>query len=305
MPFQPKPEWIKVRAPGGSVTNRISTLLRKRNLHTVCEEALCPNMGACWKSGTATLLLMGGVCTRGCRFCSIQSGKPLPLDPSEPEKTAETVKLMNLRYVVLTSVDRDDLEDQGSNHFARVIETIHEHCPDVLVEALIPDFQGRTDLLSRILTARPDVLGHNIETVERLTPTVRDRRCGYRQSLDVLAEMKRQRPEQWTKSSLMLGLGETRDEIRTAFADLLSVGVDFLTLGQYLQPTKKHLPVVEFVRPEKFEELRREGEEIGFRYVASAPLVRSSYKAGEFFIETVVRNHPRNGGSDVVRIQAS
>jgi lipoyl synthase len=291
MPFQPKPEWIKVRAPGGPVYNRISALLRERNLHTVCEEALCPNMGACWKGGTATLLLMGDVCTRGCRFCSIRSGKPLPLDPSEPEKTAETVQLMNLRYVVLTSVDRDDLEDQGSGHFARVIETIHDRCPGVLVEALIPDFQGRTDLLSTILAAKPDVLGHNVETVERLTPAVRDRRCGYRQSLDVLAEMKRQRHEQWTKSSIMLGLGETRKEIRATFADLRSVGVDFLTLGQYLQPTKKHLAVVEFAPPAKFEELRREGEEMGFRYVASAPLVRSSFKAGEFFIESVVRNH--------------
>lgn len=264
-------------------------MLQERGLHTVCEEARCPNIGECWGGGTATLMLMGEVCTRGCRFCSVQSGNPLGiLDSLEPQKAAETVELMNLEYVVLTSVNRDDLADGGAQHFSQTIQTIYERCPEVLLEALIPDFQGDLDALAKVVDAEPDVLAHNLETVERLTPTVRDPRAKYRQSLDVLENMKRLRPQQWTKSSIMLGLGETNSELFQAFSDLRSVGVDFLTLGQYLQPTKKHLQVKEFISPEKFEELKTKALTYGFKYVASGPLVRSSYRAGEFYIQSLV-----------------
>jgi len=289
MKFQPKPEWIKVRPPGGPTFNRISALLRERNLHTVCEEARCPNIAECWGGGTATLMLLGDVCTRGCRFCAVTTGKPVALDPNEPQKAAESVRLMELSYVVLTSVNRDDLPDGGADAFARTIETIHEQCPNVLVEALIPDFGGDVRALTRIIESKPEVLAHNLETTERLTPTVRDQRATYRQSLNVLNEMKRLCPEQWTKSSIMLGLGETGQELRQAFSDLRSVGVDFLTIGQYLQPTKKHLNVLTFVPPARFKELEQEALGYGFRYVASGPLVRSSYRAGEFYIHSLIQ----------------
>lgn len=294
MKFQPKPAWIKVRPPSGANFNRISGMLRERKLHTVCEEARCPNIAECWGSGTATLMLMGDVCTRGCRFCSVTSGIPkLPPDPLEPSKSAETVKLMNLEYVVLTSVDRDDLPDGGASHFAETIETIHRECPDVMVESLIPDFQGEFDSLLKILHAKPEVLAHNLETVERLTPTVRDQRATYHQSLRVLEMVKEFNPAQFTKTSIMLGLGETDDELKQAFQDLRNVGVDFLTLGQYLQPTGKHLKVVDFVTPEKFDELEKLALTYGFRYVASGPLVRSSYRAGEFFISSMIQHQKK------------
>ncbi len=288
--FQPKPEWIKVRPPGGATFNRISGILRERKLHTVCEEARCPNIAECWSSGTATLMLMGDVCTRGCRFCAVTSGIPkLPPDPLEPSKSAETVRLMNLHYVVLTSVNRDELPDGGAAHFAKTIQTIHDECPEVLVETLTPDFQGNYESLQTLLIAKPEVFAHNLETVRRLTPTVRDQRAGYDQSLRVLENAKKINPTQLTKTSIMLGLGETDEELKQAFADLRSVDVDFLTLGQYLQPTSKHLKVVEFVSPEKFEELEKLALTYGFRYVASGPLVRSSYRAGEFFISSMIR----------------
>lgn len=288
--FQPKPAWIKVRPPAGPTFNRISSLLRTKNLHTVCEEARCPNIAECWQGGTATLMLLGDTCTRGCRFCSVTSGNPAGrIDSDEPVKAAETVRQMNLKYVVLTSVDRDDLPDGGADIFARTIETIHEQSPEVLVESLIPDFAGDPVALERVLEARPDVLAHNLETVRRLTPTVRDRRATYEQSLELLWRTKRIRSEQWTKSSIMLGLGETLDELRTAMKDLRAVDVDFLTLGQYLRPTEKHLPVVEFVSPELFAQLEREALGIGFSYAASGPLVRSSYRAGEYFLSSIVK----------------
>lgn len=291
MKFQPKPSWIKVRPPGGPVYNQISGILRERKLHTVCEEARCPNIAECWSSGTATLMLMGDTCTRGCRFCAVASGIPkLPPDPLEPSKSAETVRLMNLHYVVLTSVNRDDLADGGAEHFAKTVRTIHGECPDVMVETLIPDFQGSVAALKILSDAKPEVLAHNIETVERLTPTVRDQRATYRQSLRVHELMKQWNPQQYTKTSIMLGLGETTDELKKAFEDLREVDVDFLTLGQYLQPTGKHLKVVEFVHPEKFEELEKLALSYGFRYVASGPLVRSSYRAGEFFISSMIQN---------------
>lgn len=289
MKFQPKPGWIKVRPPGGPAYNRISKLLQDRNLHTVCEEARCPNVAECWGGGTATLMLMGDTCTRGCRFCAVTSGIPTALDANEPQKAAETVRLMELRYVVLTSVDRDDLPDGGAAHFAATIREIHRDSPEVLVEALIPDFQGDIGALSVVTSSEPEVLAHNLETVERLTPTVRDRRATYSQSLTVLSNMKKLRPSQWTKTSIMLGLGEREEELRTAFADLRDVGVDFLTLGQYLQPTSKHMKVLEFISPERFKELEEMALGFGFRYVASGPLVRSSYRAGEFYIKSLVR----------------
>lgn len=288
--FQPKPEWIKIRPPSGPTFNKISGMLRERKLHTVCEEARCPNIAECWGSGTATLMLMGDTCTRGCRFCAVTSGMPkLPPDPMEPSKSAETVKLMNLHYVVLTSVNRDDLPDGGAAHFAKTIQTIHQETPDVLIETLIPDFQGKTESLKTLLDARPDVLAHNVETVRRLTPTVRDQRATYDQSLRVLEEAKEIYPSQYTKTSIMLGLGETDDELKQAFEDLRKIDVDVLTLGQYLQPSPKHLKVEEFVSPEKFEQLEKLALTYGFRYVASGPLVRSSYRAGEFFISNMIR----------------
>jgi lipoic acid synthetase len=288
--IQPKPEWIKVRLPGGATFNRISGILRERKLHTVCEEARCPNIAECWSSGTATLMLMGDVCTRGCRFCAVTSGLPkLPPDPLEPSRSAETVRLMNLEYVVLTSVNRDELSDGGASHFAKTIQTIHDECPEVLVETLTPDFQGSYESLKTLLNAKPDVFAHNLETVRRLTPTVRDQRATYDQSLLVLENAKRINPTQLTKTSMMLGLGETPEELEQAFKDLREVDVDFLTLGQYLQPTSKHLKVVEFVSPEKFDEFEKLALTCGFRYVASGPLVRSSYRAGEFFISSMIQ----------------
>ncbi|MCB1198144.1 MAG: lipoyl synthase [Deltaproteobacteria bacterium] len=293
--FQKKPDWIKVKLPGGDEFKRISKMLRERNLFTVCEEAMCPNIAECWSGGTATLMIMGEKCTRGCRFCNVKSGIPdTPLDPLEPAKSAETVELMNLEYVVITSVDRDELEDQGASHFAKTIELIHKRTPHVLVETLIPDFRGNIDCLQTISHAKPDVLAHNVETVRRLTPFVRDQRATYDQSLMVLQTMKKLRENQWTKSSIMLGLGETQEELLETFQDLRDHDVDFLTLGQYLQPSRKHLEVKKFYTPEEFKTLEQKALTFGFKYVASGPLVRSSYRAGEFFISNMIKQN-RNG----------
>ncbi len=264
-------------------------MLRERGLFTVCEEARCPNLHECWGGGTATLMLLGGVCTRGCRFCAVTSGNPRgALDPDEPRKAAEAVALMELSYVVLTSVDRDDLPDQGAGQFAAAVGAVKAASPATLVETLIPDFRADRACLETLVAGGPDVVSHNLETVERLTPSVRDPRAGYRQSLDVLRLLREIRPALPTKSSLMLGLGEREDEVLAAMDDLRAVGVQFLTLGQYLRPTPKHLPVLEFVPPDRFEDYRVAGEERGFRYVASGPLVRSSYRAGEFYIAAAV-----------------
>lgn len=280
-----KPPWLKVKAPGGERYTWIKNQARDLGLHTVCEEAHCPNIGECWSSGTATFMVMSDICTRGCRFCAVNTKRiGPPLDPDEPAKLSQTIAAMGLDYVVVTSVNRDDLEDQGANHFAECIRAIRANSPQTLIEVLIPDFQGRHDLVQHVIDARPEVIAHNIETVERLTPRVRDRRAGYRQSLDVLQAIKTAEPELATKSSIMVGVGETDDEVIAAMADLRAVGCDFLTIGQYLQPSKKHLKVDAFVTPEQFERYRTLGEGLGFRYVASGPLVRSSYKAGEFFI---------------------
>jgi lipoic acid synthetase len=284
----PKPEWLKVRMPGGGRYEQVKRTLRELNLHTVCEEASCPNVGECWGSGTATVMLMGNVCTRGCRFCDVNSGTPSLLDPLEPRHLAEAVGRLGLDYLVVTSVNRDELPDGGASHFAQAIVELRRAAPKTLVEVLTPDFQGSRDALQMIVDARPTVAAHNVETVERLTPRVRDRRATYRQSLEVLEYYKRSGMR--TKSSIMLGLGESEDEVVQAMRDLRSVDCDILTLGQYLRPSQKHLAVEEFVRPEVFSKLAREGLELGFRFVAAGPLVRSSYKAGEYFIQRWVEN---------------
>src|SRR4051812_38596488 len=279
----PKPEWLKVRMPGGRRYALVKQTLRELQLHTACEEASCPNVGECWGSGTATVMLMGRVCTRGCRFCDVESGLPPPLDPLEPRHLAEAVGRLGLDYLVVTSVNRDELPDGGAAHFAQAIVELRRAAPRTLVEVLTPDFQGSRDALQLIIDAEPTVAAHNIETVERLTPRVRDRRASYAQSLAVLDVYKRGGMR--TKSSIMLGLGEERAEVVQAMRDLRSVDCDILTLGQYLRPSEKHIPVVEYVRPEVFADLEQEGLGLGFRFVAAGPLVRSSYKAGEFFLQ--------------------
>lgn len=287
-----KPSWLKVRAPGGERYTWIKHQARELGLHTVCEEAHCPNIGECWSSGTATFMVMSDICTRGCRFCAVNTKRiGPPLDVDEPSKLAKTIAAMKLDYVVVTSVNRDDLADQGAGHFAACIRAIRSASPDTMVEVLIPDFQGHRALIERVVAEAPEVIAHNIETTERLTPTVRDPRAGYAQSLGVLQAIKDASPERFTKSSIMVGLGETEEEVVTAMADLRAVGTDFLTIGQYLKPSNKHLAVESFITPEQFERYRVLGEGLGFRYVASGPLVRSSYKAGEFFIRNHIKGH--------------
>ncbi|MBI2920491.1 MAG: lipoyl synthase [Planctomycetes bacterium] len=285
-----KPEWLKVKAPGGENYVRIKRLLRERNLHTVCEEARCPNVGECWGGGTATFMLLGDVCTRACRFCAVAAGNPKGIvDGREPEKTAEALAALGLEYVVLTMVNRDDLPDQGAAHVARTIRLVREAAPDLILETLVGDFQGDTACIRQVVDAAPHVFGHNIETTEPLQRKVRDARANYAQSLAVLEYGKKLAPERFTKSSIMLGLGETAEDLARCYRDLRGVGVDFLTLGQYLQPSKWHLPVERFVSPQEFDDHRARALEAGFRYVASGPLVRSSYRAGEFYMASLIR----------------
>jgi lipoic acid synthetase len=284
------PPWIKVRPPGGENYSHIKQTLRGMNLVTVCEEARCPNVAECWGGGTATFMLMGDTCTRGCRFCAVNTGNPKGwLDPLEPHKIARALGELKLKYAVITSVDRDDLRDGGASHFAKTIVESKKTHPDTLLEVLIPDFQGNEESIQQILDAKPDVIAHNVETVRRLTPTVRDKRAGYDQTMNVHRFIKRQDPAQYTKSSIMVGLGETDQELEETFRDLRAAGVDVLTLGQYLRPSDWHLPVEEYVPPERFDALKTRAESYGFLYVASGPLVRSSYRAGEFFLEGVLR----------------
>jgi lipoic acid synthetase len=288
---RPKPPWLRVRAPGGDKYAHLKRVLRKRGLYTVCEEARCPNVGECWGGGTATFMVLGDVFTRGCRFCAVTSGNPGgKVDAEEPANVAGAVHAMGPDYVVVTMVNRDDLPDQGAAHVAECIRAIRRRAPDVLVEALVGDFSGRLDLVDLVCDAGPDVLAHNVETVESMQALVRDQRAEFEQSLAVLERAKAHRLAPYTKSSMMLGLGERDDEVIAAMSALRRCGVDFLTLGQYLQPTPGHLPVRYFVTPEMFDAYRRKAEAIGFRYVASGPLVRSSYRAGELFIGTVIRS---------------
>ena len=280
-----KPSWLKVKLPGGERYAGIKQRARSLQLHTVCEEARCPNIGECWSGGTATFMVMGNICTRGCRFCAVNTSRNgLPLDPNEPTNIAHAIAEMELDYVVITSVDRDDLADHGSSHFAQCIDSIRDQTPETLIEVLIPDFAGSSAHLQTVVSARPDVLAHNQECVESLTSKVRDPRASYQTSLDLLATVKEMDPGMPTKSSLMVGVGESEAEMVTAMRDLRAVGCDFLTIGQYLQPTKNHLAVSEYIDPSQFKRYEEIGLELGFGYVASGPLVRSSYRAGEFFI---------------------
>lgn len=288
-PLASKPSWLKVRAPTGESYTRIKEMLGELKLATVCQEARCPNMGECWSGGTATFMIMGDVCTRGCRFCNVKTGNPKGvLDPFEPEKIAYSISQMALEYVVITTVDRDDLPDQGAEHFSRTVRTIKQLAPKLIVEILAGDFRGDRELINQLTDAKPDVYAHNIETVERLTPSVRDRRAGYRQTLRVLEMVKERDPSRYTKSSIMLGLGEQEDEVLQTLKDLRNSGCDVVTFGQYLQPAKRHLKVQDYITPEKFKEWQTIAEGMGYLYVASGPLVRSSYRAGEFFMKGVI-----------------
>ncbi len=279
-PTERKPPWLRIRLPGGGRYEAVRRTVHEHRLATVCEESHCPNIGECWSAGTATLMLMGSVCTRACRFCSVDTGNPKGwLDPDEPESAAESVALMGLKYVVITSVDRDDLPDGGAAHYAACVRAIKRRNPDTAVEALTPDFSGDPAAVATVVSSGLDVFAQNLETVERLTHPVRDPRAGYHQTLDVLAHAKTVRPDVLTKSSLMLGLGETDDEIHQAMDDLRARGVDVLTLGQYLRPTRNHLAVMRWVHPEEFQAYRQAGLARGFREVAAGPLVRSSYRA--------------------------
>jgi len=290
----PKPTWIKVRPPTGERYLQLKEMMKELKLATVCQEAQCPNMGECWSGGTATIMLMGEVCTRGCRFCNVKTGNPKgKLDLEEPQKVAYAVSQMTLEYIVLTSVDRDDLPDEGSGHFAQTVALLKELSPNLIVEVLAPDFKGNEEYIGKIVHAGPDVFAHNVETVERLTKRVRDPRATYRQSLRVLEFVKELDSTRVTKSSIMLGLGETDDEIQQTLRDLRNVGCDVVTFGQYLQPQKRHLPVEAFVTPEKFQEWQTVAEDLGFLYVASGPLVRSSYRAGEFFMKGMIEKRKK------------
>ncbi len=297
---KPKPDWLKVRAPGGKNFKKIKGILAGHKLFTVCEEARCPNIGECWAGGTATFMILGGVCTRGCKFCAVETGNPKgTLDLDEPEKTARSVADLKLTYIVLTSVDRDDLPDQGAGHFAQTVHLSKKYAPQTLVEVLTPDWRGSEECVQIMADSEADVLAHNIETVERLQIKVRDPRAGYAQSMKVLEQYKKFRDLQnrkvVTKSSIMLGLGERDEEVLKTMNDLLNVGVSVLTLGQYLQPTPRHLKVQEFVTPEKFSYWAKVGEDLGFSYVASGPLVRSSYRAGEYYIEKFLKGQKSQG----------
>lgn len=273
--------WLTLPAPDQGVLSRMGKLLRGLRLRTVCESALCPNIGECFGRGTATFMILGDVCTRGCRFCAVRKGKPAPPDPKEPERVAEAARRLGLKHVVITSVTRDDLPDGGASHFVATIEAVRRRLPDATVEVLIPDFGGSLAALEQVIAAEPEVINHNLETVPRLYPLVRPG-ADYRRSLGILAWVKRRAPHIVTKSGLMLGLGEYPGEVEEVFVDLRRVGCDMVTLGQYLRPTERQLPVAEFVPPERFEAYKRRGERMGFRAVVSGPLVRSSYRAEEY-----------------------
>jgi lipoic acid synthetase len=278
-----------MKIPSGENYLKVRKTLQKYNLHTVCEEASCPNVSECWGVGTATIMIMGDVCSRGCKFCNVETGKPFELDSEEPQHVAQAIKEWNLRYVVITSVCRDDLPDEGSEHFAKTIQCIKSECPNIVVESLIPDFSGNEKFIETIVKAKPNVMGHNIETVKRLSPTIRDLRANYNQSLKVLKYVKELDSSIFTKSSLMLGLGESEEEIIQTAQELRAVDVDIITLGQYLQPSLSHLSVKEFVTPEKFYQLKLDLKKLGFLHVESGPFVRSSFRASDV-IDLIIKN---------------
>ncbi len=273
-----RPEWLKVRAPQGQTYDELKRLMRVKTLHTVCEEALCPNIGECWGRGTATFLMMGDVCTRSCVFCDIKTGRPAPMDWDEPNRVAQAIKAMNLRHAVITSVNRDERKDGGAPIFAMVIRRIREVQPGCTIEVLIPDFKGNIDALQMVTDAAPEILNHNVETVPSLFKKIQPQ-DNYEWAMATLGNAKRLNPNQVTKSGIMLGLGETKDEVIAVMRDLASLKVDILTLGQYLQPSKQHHPIDRYVTLDEFAELKQIGLELGFRWVESGPLVRSSYNA--------------------------
>lgn len=287
-----KPRWLVRPLPVGPKVAQIQGLLETHGLHTVCEEARCPNRGECWSQGEATLMIMGDTCSRGCRFCDVKTGSKsemaaLPLDILEPAKVANTVQKLNLSYAVITSVDRDELPDQGADHWHRVIKAVKHVSPHTVIDVLVPDFRGDRKLIAHVVAAGPHVLAHNIETVRRLTPTVRDARCGYDQTLDVLRAFKELAPTTPTKSGIMVGHGETREEILETLRDLRAAGVDFVTLGQYLRPSSWHLEVKDYWHPNDFVALEQAAWAMGFKHVVAGPFVRSSYRAWE--VEKLVR----------------
>ncbi|MFX0207612.1 MAG: lipoyl synthase [Candidatus Hodarchaeota archaeon] len=287
-----KPKWIRSKLPTRKNYGTLKSLLKTQGLHTVCTEASCPNQTECWESRTATFMLLGSLCTRRCYFCDVKSGHPHQvLDPEEPIKMAQAVSELGLKYVVLTSVTRDDLDDGGANHLSQCIQAIRQSNPQVRIEILIPDFQGNLKAIETIVLSKPDVIGHNIETTEDLTPKVRDRRFTFRKSLFILETIKGLNPHLLTKSSLMLGLGETDKQIFETLRALREVKVDIVTLGQYLQPSHRHMAVVEYITPTKFEYIKHMALELGFLAVISGPLVRSSYRANELFVEHYLKTH--------------
>ncbi|KAJ7981415.1 Lipoyl synthase, mitochondrial [Quillaja saponaria] len=293
----PKPKWMKEAIPGGEKYVHIKKKLRELKLHTVCEEAKCPNLGECWSGGetgtaTATIMIMGDTCTRGCRFCNVKTSRtPPPPDPNEPSNVAEAIASWGLEYVVITSVDRDDLPDQGSGHFTETVQKLKALKPNMLIEALVPDFRGDSSCVEKVAISGLDVFAHNIETVEELQGFVRDHRANFKQSLDVLMMAKEYAPAgTLTKTSIMLGCGETPDQVVKTMEKVRAAGVDVMTFGQYMRPSKRHMPVSEYITPEAFDRYRTLGMEMGFRYVASGPMVRSSYKAGEFYIKSMIES---------------
>jgi len=294
--YEKKPEWIKVRPAASEGYFYLKERTKELGLSTVCQEARCPNIGECWSQKTLTIMIMGDTCTRFCKFCNVKTGKGTGwLDENEPAHTASLLKPLDLHYVVITSVDRDDLPDNGAAHFAKTISITKQECPNTTLEVLIGDLQGSFDNLKTIVDSRPDVISHNLETVKRLTPKVRDRRATYIQSLTQLKRVKELNPAIFTKSALMLGLGEEKVEVIEAMRDMREHGIDFLSIGQYLRPSENHLPVIRYAEPKEFDELKLIGEDMGFLMVASGPLVRSSYKAGEFFIKEYIAKHRKDG----------
>jgi lipoic acid synthetase len=275
------PDWLKVRLPKPEKVQQVEQMMRAARLHTVCESARCPNLPECWSKGSATFMILGDVCTRHCGFCAIKTGKPLPLDPQEPQRLAEAAKRMGLKHIVVTSVARDDLPDEGAGQFAATIRALHAAIPNAIVEVLTPDFKAKSWCIRRVVDAEPEIFNHNIETVARLQAIVRPQ-ARYDRSLKVLETVKQMNPAIYTKSGIMLGLGETREEVLQTMRDLRNAGVDALTIGQYLRPTQRHLPVQEYIHPDQFEEYRVLGEEMGFLFVASGPFIRSSYNAIAF-----------------------
>ena len=273
-----KPSWLKIKLPTGEGYTRVSRVVKEHGLHTICSSGMCPNIGECWGNGTATFMILGEICSRACRFCATASGKPLPPNDAEPAKVAESVKLMRLRHCVITSVTRDDLPDEGAQHWHDTITEVRRQNPNTKVEVLIPDFNGNTQLLDIVLKANPDIVAHNLETVERLTPSVRSR-ATYQKSLSVIAHIAKN--GYLAKSGIMVGLGETQQEVEKALSDLAAVGCKAVTIGQYLQPRGNNLPVVEYVTPEVFDIFKAKARELGFKFVESGPLVRSSYHAEE------------------------